>query len=137
MAEALMQLSVFTPAETLIEVEARRLTARGPDGAFGILPHHVDIAAAVVPGIVAYVDAAGSAHYVAIDHGVLLKAGARLRIATRRAVAGRDLAGLRQAVEKEFLNLSDLERDARLALARLEAGVVRRFLDLQDSGRRS
>ena len=135
MAEALMQLSIFTPAETLVEAEASRLTARGADGAFGILPHHVDIAAAVVPGIVAYVDGSGAEHYVAIDHGVLLKAGERLRIATRRAVAGDDLASLQRAVEKEFLNLSDLERDARLALARLEAGVVRRFLDLEDAGR--
>ncbi len=135
MAEALMQLAIFTPAETLVEVEASRLTARGADGAFGILPHHVDIAAAVLPGIVVYVDASGAEHYVAIDHGVLLKAGERVRIAARRAVAGDDLANLQRAVEREFLNLSDLERDARLALARLEAGVVRRFLDLRDVGR--
>jgi len=135
MTETSMHLTLITPVETVIDQRIRRLSARGGDGAFGLLPRHVDIAVPLVPGIVAYVDEGADEHFVAIDMGVLLKTGSSLRIVTRRAVAGDDLAGLEQLVEEEFLNLSDLERDARLALARLEAGVVRRFLELEDSGR--
>jgi len=135
MAETAMHLTLITPVETVVDQRIRRLAARGSDGAFGLLPHHVDIAAPLVPGIVAYVDEANAEHFAAIDMGVLLKTGADVRIVTRRAVEGDDLAGLERLVEQEFLNLSDLERDARLALARLEAGVVRRFLELEDSGR--
>jgi len=135
MAETSMHLTLITPVETVVDQRIRRLATRGGDGAFGLLPHHVDIAVPLVPGIVAYVDEEGSEHFVAIDMGVLLKTGSELRIVTRRAVEGDDLADLERLVEEEFLNLSDLERDARLALARLEAGVVRRFLELEDSGR--
>ncbi len=130
-----MHLTLITPVETVIDKSVRRLTARGRNGAFGLLPHHVDIAVPLVPGIIAYVDDGDAEHFAAIDMGVLLKTGSSLRIATRRAVEGDDLGDLQRLVEEEFLNLSDFERDARLALARLEAGVVRRFLELEDSGR--
>lgn len=135
MAEATMHLTLITPVETVVDRPVRRLSARGSDGAFGLLPRHVDIAVPLVPGIVAYVDGAADEHFVAVDMGVLIKTGSGLRIVTRRAVAGDDLAGLERLVAEEFLTLSDVERDARLALARLEAGVVRRFLELEDSGR--
>lgn len=130
-----MHLTLITPVETVIDESIRRLTARGRDGAFGLLPNHVDIAVPLMPGIVAYVDEGEAEHFAAIDMGVLLKTGHALRIVSRRAVRGDDLANLQRMVEEEFLNLSDIERDARLALARLEAGVVRRFLDVEDSGR--
>jgi len=130
-----MHLILTTPVETVVDQPVHRLSARGSDGAFGLLPHHIDIAVPLVPGIVAYVDEEGYEHFAAIDIGVLIKTGSSLRIVTRRAVKGDDLAGLQRLVEAEFLNLSDLERDARLALARLEAGVVRRFLELEDSRR--
>lgn len=135
MVESTMHLTLITPVETAIDQAIRRLAARGSDGAFGLLAHHVDIAVPLLPGIVAYVDEGGAEHFVAVDMGVLLKTGPGLRIVTRRAVKGDDLADLERLVEAEFLNLSDIERDARLALARLEAGVVRRFLELEDSGR--
>jgi F-type H+-transporting ATPase subunit epsilon len=48
-----------------------------------------------------------------------------------RGVRGDDLASLRATVEREFLQLDDRERTARSALARLEAGVVRRFVELE------
>jgi F-type H+-transporting ATPase subunit epsilon len=48
----------------------------------------------------------------------------------RGAVEGDDLGALRARVEAEFRQHDEEERDARAALARLEAGMVRRFRDL-------
>jgi len=41
------------------------------------------------------------------------------------------LATLRDTVENRFVQLDDIERIARSALARLEAGVIRRFIQMK------
>jgi F-type H+-transporting ATPase subunit epsilon len=60
-----------------------------------------------------------------------VKCGPAVRVSAWRGVRGDDLASLRAVVEREFLQLDDRERTARSALARLEAGVVRRFVELE------
>jgi len=57
-----------------------------------------------------------------------------VRVATRRAVRGDDLDVLRETVRREFLALSEREREARSAVARLEAGVIRRFIEIEEMG---
>jgi F-type H+-transporting ATPase subunit epsilon len=49
----------------------------------------------------------------------------------RRAVGGAELGALRKAVEQEFLNLDEREKSVRSALAQLEGGLIRRFLEFQ------
>ncbi len=53
-------------------------------------------------------------------------------VAVRRAIEGEDLPGLRQRVEAEFLQMDEGERLARSATARLEAGIVRRFVAFEE-----
>ncbi len=43
--------------------------------------------------------------------------------------AGLDLGKLREAVEREFVNLDENERQVRAVLARLESGFVRHFAE--------
>jgi F-type H+-transporting ATPase subunit epsilon len=52
-------------------------------------------------------------------------------ISTFSAIPGKDLVTLREAVANFFKNQSDEERLARSAAARLEAGIVRRFIDME------
>ena len=57
--------------------------------------------------------------------------GAPLGTAEVTAIAGGDLNELRHAVEEEFLAIDQQEQTVRTAMARLETGFVRRFMDFQ------
>ena len=126
-----MRLKLLLPTEELLDLEVAKVIAEAENGFFAILPRHIDFVSALIPGVLTYVDSKGRERFVGIDHGTLVKQGPTLFVATRNAVAGEDLATLRQVVEQAFLELDDRERSARSALGRLEAGIVRRFIELQ------
>ncbi|HRD67003.1 MAG TPA: F0F1 ATP synthase subunit epsilon [Candidatus Competibacter sp.] len=130
-----MRLKVLTPLEALVDEPVAKINAEGPDGQFCLLPRHRDWIAALVPGIVGFVASDGSETFVAVDRGVLAKRGDEVLISVRRAVRGDDLATLRDVVETSFRHYDDREKAARSAIARLEAGVIRRFLELQEPRR--
>jgi F-type H+-transporting ATPase subunit epsilon len=123
-----MRLKVLTPTQTLVDEPATRVHAEGLEGSFCLLPRHRDWVAALQPGIVGFTTTEGQERFLAVDQGVLTKCGAEVLIAVRRAVREDDLARLRQVVENEFRQLDEQEKIARSALARLEAGMIRRFL---------
>ena len=69
---------------------------------------------------------------MAVDEGVLVKTGPDVLVSVRRAIAGKDLAQLHTAVEKEFLTMDERERNVRSVTAKLETGLLRRFAMFQD-----
>jgi F-type H+-transporting ATPase subunit epsilon len=101
--------------------------AEGREGSFCLLPRHVDYTAPLVPGILLYTDEDGTEHLCAVDTGTLVKAGDEVRVACFNAVPGADLERLRDTVRDAFHALDEHERETRSALARLEAGTLRRF----------
>jgi len=128
-----MRLKVLLPTRALVETEVVKVVAEAPSGSFCLLPRHIDFVSALAPGVLAYVDAAATERFVATDEGLLLKCREEVTVCTRKAVLGDDLASLREAVQVQFLKLDEHERAARSALARLEAGIVRRFLEFKES----
>lgn len=124
-----MRLKVALPSEILLEEPVRRIVAEAENGHFGILPRHIDFVAALVPGILLYEDDEGAERFLGIDEGSLVKRGEEVLVSTRNAVQGDDLGRLRDLVRRKFVELDERERSARSALARLEAGVVRRFIE--------
>jgi F-type H+-transporting ATPase subunit epsilon len=130
-----MRLKVILPTEVLLDQQIAKLVAEARNGSFCILPRHVDFVAALVPGVLVYEDAKGAESFLGIDEGTLVKCAGQVLVSVRNAVAGEDLEGLRGVVRRRFLELSDREKSARSALARLEAGVVRRFVELQEQMR--
>lgn len=136
-AEEAFRLRILLPTEVLVDRPVVKVVAEGVDGWFGLLPRHADLATALSPGLLTYVEADGGGREraVAVDAGLLVKLGRDVRVSVRRAVAGGDLEDLRRVVEERFRRLDARERTARSALARLESGVVRRFLDLEKAGR--
>ncbi|MBU2534051.1 MAG: F0F1 ATP synthase subunit epsilon [Alphaproteobacteria bacterium] len=132
MHDDLMELRVLTPGRELMKIAARRVQAVGIDGSFGLLARHVDVAAPLTAGVVTFEDDTGREHYVAIDQGTLLKLDGKVTIAVHRAVAGEHLEQLAELVEREFKSLDKHEREAQRALAHLEAGFVRHFLELEE-----
>jgi F-type H+-transporting ATPase subunit epsilon len=126
-----MRLVVYTPEEQVFDGPVVKIVAEATNGSFGILERHIDIVAPLAAGVLVFEAASGDAGYVGLDEGLLVKCGETVSVAARRAVRGRDLAELRRLVAEEFLAIDEQERVARSALARLEAGVVRRMLELE------
>ena len=130
-----LRLQILLPTRVLVDTRVTKVIAEAEDGAFCLLPRHIDFAAALVPGILLFTDASGEERLVANDRGILVKAGDEVRVSTFNAVQGDRLEALRETVEEHFKNLDEHERVTRTALARLEAGTLRRFQNLEQSRR--
>lgn len=126
-----MKLKVLLPTEVLIEVEVQKVIAEAHDGSFCLLPHHIDFVAALVPGLLSFTSGTGPEEFLAIDEGILVKCGAEVLVSVRNAVYGPDLETLQQTVEEQFCVLDEQEKKTRTAVARLEASLVRRFVELE------
>ncbi len=125
-----MQLKILLPDHVFGEIpNVTRVVVEARGGSFGILPHRLDCVAALVPGILTYATDTTGDVYVAVDEGVLVKAGGEVLVSVRHAIGGADLGHLRQAVEREFLTLDDREKNVRTAVAKLESGLARRFME--------
>ena len=129
-----MNLKVLLPAEVLVKEEVAKVTAEAANGSFCLLPKHVDFVAALVPGILSFETAGGREAFVAVDEGILVKCGEEVMVSTRNAMQGPDLGQLRRTVEERFKVLDDREKTARSAMVKIEAGFVRRFLEIQGHG---
>lgn len=125
-----MRLVVQTPGGRVLECEAGKVVAEAQNGFFCLLPRHVDFAAALVAGILAWEDPDGETRWVAVDEGTLVKKGDGVDVAVRDAVEGIDLGSLEETVRERFLALDERERAARTAIAKLEADFVRRAVEL-------
>jgi F-type H+-transporting ATPase subunit epsilon len=126
-----MQLKIMLPTQILFEEDVGKVVAEAENGHFGMLPRHIDFATALVPGILVCETLEGDERYVAVDAGILVKCGDEVLVSTRNAVLGDDLDRLRETVRKQYLEIDEKDKVARSALARLEAGVVRRFIELE------
>jgi F-type H+-transporting ATPase subunit epsilon len=127
-----MNLKILLPFQIFAEkAGVSRIVAESRAGSFGLLPHRLDCVAALAPGILVYETDSDGEAFVALDEGVLVKTGPDVLVSARRAVAGKDLGELRAVVDKEFLTLNEREQSTRAAVAKMEAGFLRRFVNLQ------
>lgn len=129
-----LRLRLVIPTEILVDAVVRKVLAEGPEGSFCLLPRHIDCAAVLVPGLLAYETTEGVEHHVAIDDGILVKCADEVLVSTRRGVAGGVLGSLRDSVADAFAAEDEHEYAARTALLKLEGSFIRRFLNL--GGRR-
>jgi len=129
-----MNLKVLLPTGVLVQEDVAKVTAEAHNGSFCLLPKHVDFAAALVPGILSFETAGGREAFLAVDEGILIKCGEEVLVSTRNAVRGPDLGQLKRTVEERFKVLDDREKTARSAMVKIEAGFVRRFLEIQRHG---
>src|SRR5277367_1213105 len=127
-----INLKVLLPFQVFVEKQGvKRIVAQSLQGSFGLLPHRLDCAAALAPGILTYETQEEGEVFLAVDQGVLVKAGSDVLVSVRNAIGGTDLDKLHEAVKQEFLNLDDQEKSVRSVLAKMESGFIRRFMELQ------
>lgn len=125
-----MKLKILLPFQVFAEMDnVKRIVVETRQGSFGLLPHRLDCVAALAAGILTFETEAGDEVYVAIDEGIMVKAGADVLVSVRNAIGGMDLGKLREAVERKFVNLDENEKQVRAVLARLESGFLRRFAE--------
>ena len=131
MPPTLMRLKVLLPFAIFAEkADVSRIVAETRSGSFGLLPHRLDCVAALAPGILTYETEVDGEVLLAVDEGILVKTGCDVLISVRRALAGADLAHLRESVTQEFLTLDEQERSVRSVMTKLESGFLQRFARL-------
>lgn len=128
-----MRLKVLLPTETLVNEEVSKVVVEAANGSFCLLPRHVDFVASLVPGLLFFQKEDGE-EYLAVNEGILVKCGSEVLVSTGEAVRGVDLGMLKDMVKERFRALDERQRLARSAVAKLEAGFVRRFIELGEGG---
>jgi len=127
-----MNIKILLPFQVFAEKkDVLRIVAETYEGSFGILPKRLDCVAALSPSILTYETHSEGEVFVAIDEGVLVKAGQDVLISVRRALIGDDLSQLRHSVEQEFLALNEQEKSVRVVMHKLETGFLNRFVRFQ------
>lgn len=100
MNSPLMNLKILLPFQVFAEKKGvSRIVAETREGSFGLLPHRLDCVAALEPGIFIYETEAEGEVYVAVDEGILIKAGKDVLVSVRSAIVGTDLSQLRERVK--------------------------------------
>lgn len=127
-----MHLRVLLPADVLVDENVVKIVAEAENGAFCLLPRHIDFVAALVPGILSLVDQQGNERFVGVNEGVLVKCGQEVWVSVLDGVCGDELDRLHTLVKERYSALDEYERKARTALARLEAATLRGVRELQD-----
>ncbi len=130
MPEVLMNLKILLPFRIFAQkTGVSRVVAESGSGSFGLLPHRLDCVAALTPGILVYEVGNEGEVYIAVDEGVLVKTGFDVLISVRNAIEGTDLAKLHLAVESEFEDLNQQEREMRSVMAKMESGFISRLAE--------
>lgn len=120
-----MNLKVLLPFQVFNEIKnVSRIVLETSKGSYGLLPQRLDCVAAIVPGILTYETEEGGVHYLAVDEGVLVKAGLQVMLSVRNAIGGANLGKLHESVKKEFMNLDESERNVRSVMAKMESGFM-------------
>ncbi len=128
----LMRLKIVLPFKVFADIEnVTKVIVETTAGSYGILPRRLDCTAALVPGILSYETQGGEEKYIAVNEGVLIKAGGEVLVSVRNAIGDAPLGKLRTLVEMEMLELDEIETQARSVMAKLETGFMRNFQKLR------
>ena len=127
----MINLKILLPGKTFLKREVKKIVAEAENGWFCLLPKHVDFTTSLSPGILMLTTPEGKDVFLAIDEGILVKYGKKVIISTRNAIEGEDLGELKNRVEEIFIRTDEREKDAQIALSKLEADFVRSFLNLE------
>lgn len=123
-----MELKILLPFRVFCEIKnVTRVVVETSGGSYGLLPQRLDCAAALVPGILTYETNNTGTSYLAVDSGLMVKAGKQVLISVRHAIGGGDLGKLAEMVKNEFSALEEKEKTVRKMLLKLESGLLNSF----------
>jgi F-type H+-transporting ATPase subunit epsilon len=123
-----MRLRVYIPVRIVVDRTAVKVSVQAADGARTLLPNHIDFVTALAPGLLSYEDETGQEHFLAVDHGILVKQGDLVSVSSARAIGEQDLGRLEELVEREYRTLDERQRKVRSVLARLESDLIQELV---------
>jgi F-type H+-transporting ATPase subunit epsilon len=127
-----MNLKIMLPFQIFAEMKGvKRIVAETENGSFGLLPQRLDCTAALCPGIFIYETEAEGEVFLAIDEGILVKAGSEVLVSVRNAIGGAELGSLHNIIEKEYQNIDEQEKNVRSIMAKLEIGFIRKLQEFR------
>lgn len=133
MEKPLMNLKILLPFKVFADVKnVSSIVMETSEGSYGLLPQRLDCVAALVPGIFTY-ETDGTSHYVAVDNGVMVKAGAQVLVSVRNAFGGADLGKLGDLVKKDFKSEDENQKQVNTVIAKLERGFIYSFDKLRST----
>ena len=128
-----MQLRILLPNGVFADIRnVRRVVVETTDGSYGLLPKRMDCTAALVPGILLYETEEDGERYIALNEGIMTKTGYKITVSVRHAIGNTRLGELKNMVSKEMIEMNELEKNARLVMAKLETGFLQSFQKLRD-----
>lgn len=123
-----MNLKVLLPFRVFAETKnVSRIILETSNGSYGLLPQRLDCVAALVAGIFTYETELQGIQYLAVDEGVMVKAGPKVLVSVRNAIGGTDLGHLQEMVEKEFKTRGESEQKNRFLMQKMESGFIHGF----------
>jgi F-type H+-transporting ATPase subunit epsilon len=123
-----MNLKILLPYKIFASIkDVSSVVIETSAGSYGLLPQRLDCVAALVPGILTYKAENEKERYVAVDEGVMVKAGKDILVSVRNAFGGVDLGKLNELIKTNFNNQDEIEREAKSVIAKLESGFVYSF----------
>lgn len=134
MADATLKLVVRTPQEIVAELEARSLRVPADTGQVGLRPRCEPSVLAVEPGL-AFARTQAGVRFFATAGGLLRCDGRRVVVLTPVAVCGRDPQEVRSRLA-DALAAPRADLELRLAIERLETGILRELRGGERIGRR-
>jgi F-type H+-transporting ATPase subunit epsilon len=128
MEKLLMHLKILLPFRVFTETNnVSNMTIETSEGSYGMLPQRLDCVAALVPGIFTYEIESEGPHYVAIDAGIMIKAGTMVLVSVRNAIGGANLGLLADTVKKTFEQQDETETKVRSITGNLESRFIYSF----------
>ena len=127
-----MRLKILLPYKVFADIKkVKKIVVETSAGSYGILPRRLDCTAALITGILLYETEGEGEKYIAVKEGILIKAGDEVMVSVRNAVGNAPLGQLQALIEKEMIELDELEINARSVMAKLETGFLRSFQNLR------
>lgn len=121
---ATFQLDIVTPEKTIYSGDVETVQAPGADGGFGVLSHHQPMLAALAIGQVAFTQADGTAHKLAISGGFANVSGEGMTVLAETAEMAEEIdieraRAARDRARNRLAERSDVDMDrAQAALSR-------------------
>ncbi len=134
MENTLMSLKILLPFKVFADIKnVSRVVIETSDGSYGLLPQRLDCVAALIPGIFTYETEKDGTQYVAVNNGVMIKAGTQVLVSVRNAVGGADLGKLGDLVKKDFNTQSENVQAVNRVIAKMERGFIYSFDKLRSN----
>lgn len=129
-----MNLKILLPFKVFADIKnVSEVVIETSEGSYGMLPQRLDCVAALVPGILTYESEKSGSQYVAVDTGIMVKAGDQVLVSVRNAVGGADLGKLGDLVKKDFKTRDEIVKEANTVVEKLERGFIYSFDKLRNN----